>query len=132
MKQRTTNYYNTLIEVAEDCPVRFGEAPPDKEPKSVARQEYEMLVGHPYHYTSDEVIFAIKGKPKGLSREEFFTKGQPCLRASALTKRYGWGVHSDDEGRIALYAIDSPEYQRLAADPNVTHLQALHSGKKQV
>jgi len=130
MKLHTTNYINTLIEIAEDCPVQTGAVPPDREPKSAARREYEMLVGHPYRYTSDDVIYETKGKLKELSREEFFSKGQPCFRASALTKRYGWGVHSDEESKIALYAVDSPEYHNLAADPTIAHLQAMHSSKK--
>ena len=130
MKQHTTNYYNTFIEAAEDCPVQFAEAPPDKEPKSAARLEYEMLIDTPYRHTSDDVIYGIKGKPKGVSREDFFSKGQPCFRASALTKRYGWGVHSDAEGRIAIYAVGSAEYDRLSADENVRHIRAMRIGKK--
>ncbi len=29
--------------------------------------------------------------------QTFFSKGQPCLRASDLGKKYGWGIHSDSE-----------------------------------
>jgi len=31
------------------------------------------------------------------------SKPHPCLRASMLPKRYGWGVHYDGNGRITLY-----------------------------
>jgi hypothetical protein len=37
------------------------------------------------------------------------------MRSSDLGKRYGWGVHADENGRIALYAVDSTEYAALAA-----------------
>ncbi|MFX5614998.1 DUF6157 family protein, partial [Acinetobacter baumannii] len=30
MKQHTTNYFDTLIEVAEDCPVAAAEVPASK------------------------------------------------------------------------------------------------------
>ena len=41
----STNYFNTFIEIAEDCPVNFGEIPPVKgDKKTVANLQYEMLV----------------------------------------------------------------------------------------
>jgi len=88
-----------------------------------------MLYGNPYLHTCDDVIYAVYGKPKGISRDEFFSKGQPCLRASPLTKRYGWGIHCDGGGRIAVYAVDSPEYRSFAADRNLRHLRAMRNGK---
>lgn len=132
---KTTNYYNTLIEIAEDCPTQVGEIPPLRgDKKSVANLQYEMLLDHPYEFTSDEVIFTVHAARKGYAEEEmeeqrhiFFSKGQPCFRASPLTKRYGWGVHSDADGRIAMYAADSEDYQRLAADDGVEKTQAMRS-----
>jgi hypothetical protein len=123
----TTNYFNTFIEVAEDCPVAEAEIPPAKEPKSVARIEYEMVRDSPYKYTSDDVLHVANGERRGVSREEYFSKGQPCFRSSPLTKRYGWGVHSDSAGRIAIYPMESAEYKRLAADEGLTHLKAMRS-----
>lgn len=37
----------------------------------------------------------------------------PCLSASPLTKRYGWRIHNSEEGKIAIYALESKEYKRL-------------------
>nr|WP_281349931.1 DUF6157 family protein [Paenibacillus tengchongensis] len=58
-----------------------------------------------------------------------FAKKHPCLRASMLPKRYGWGVHFNGEGRIALYAMESPEYDHYAAggEPGVKLLDAMRS-----
>jgi len=130
MERHTTNYADTFIGVAEDCPVQIAEAPPEKEPKSLARLEYEMLIGHPYQYTSDDVIYETKGKRMDVSREAFFAKGQPCFRASALAKRYGWGIHSEKDGTIALYAVESEDYRRFAADGSIRHLRAMRQGRK--
>ena len=130
MMRHTTNDADTFIEVAEDCPVQAAEAPPGNEPKSAARLEYEMLISHPYQYTSDDVLYETKGRRMGVSREAFFSKAQPCLRASALTKRYGWGVHSDKGGKIALYAVESEAYRRLAAEDGIRHLRAMRQGRK--
>lgn len=127
---KTTNYFNTFIEVSEDCPVTTAAVPPAKEPKTVAQAEYEMFGDSPYQYTSDDIIYETKGKPKGVSRADFFSKGQPCFRSSALTKRYGWGVHSNEDGKIALYAVDSPEYKRLTADESIKHVKAMRTDRR--
>lgn len=45
MKIHTTNYINTFIEVAEDCPATSGEIPPVKEgAKTVANIEYDIVM----------------------------------------------------------------------------------------
>ena len=129
MKLYTTNYTNAFIETAEDCPASAGEAPPYREPETAAQIEYKMLSGHPYLHTSDDVIYASSGKRKGISREDFFAKGQPCLRSSALTKRYGWGIHSDALGRVAMYGVGTEEYKALSADEGILHLRAMRTKK---
>ncbi len=58
-----------------------------------------------------------------------FSKSHPCLRASMLPKRYGWGVHFNAEGKIALYAKESPEYDHFTSheDAGVKLLNAMRS-----
>ena len=131
----TTNYANTFIEIAEDCPTAIGEVPPLKgDNKSVANLQFDMLVEHPYHFSSDDVLFTVHATRKEVphaeleaEREAFFSKGQACFRASPLTKRYGWGVHSDANGKIAMYAADSEEYQAFLKDDAVTKVKAMRS-----
>lgn len=38
-------------------------------------------------------------------------------------RRYGWGMHHNEDGKVAIYAVDSPEYAKLAADESLTHWQ---------
>jgi len=131
----TTNFYNTFIEVAEDCPVFESEIPRLKvENKSVALLQFEMISQNPYRFTSDEVLFSIYALRNNLSpseneREKYFSKGQACMRASPLTKRYGWGIHFDENGKMALYNLDSPEYQKLKLDPVLHHTKAMRNKK---
>ncbi len=133
----TTNYTNTLIRVADDCPVKAAEIPPMKGDKpTIAGMQFEMIVHHPYQYTSDDVIFSVQAKRREIpasmlktERELFFSKGQACLRASPLCKRYGWGIHSDAEGRVALYPMESDEYNRLATDEKIAQTRGMRSGK---
>lgn len=134
---KTTNYYNTFIEVAEDCPVDFAEIPPDKKVKSAVRTQYEMIANHPYEFTSDDVLFSIFAEKNAITqsqkiekREQYFSKGRACLRASALGKRYGWGIHYNDEGKMAVYGMDSHEYEKLVANPDLDHVKAMRSSRK--
>lgn len=130
---KTTNYYNTFIEVAEDCPAEKAEVPPLRgDKKTIARMQYEMLSEHPYTFTSDDVIFRIHTEKNDLpqsqeEREMFFSKGRACLRSSPLGKRYGWGVHSNNEGKVAIYRVESDEYHKFADDPGLEHTQAMRS-----
>ena len=57
MKTHTANYIDTFIEAAEDRPVSAAAEPPSNEPRTAARIEYDMLIGSPYRYTSDDVLY---------------------------------------------------------------------------
>ena len=137
MKTHTTNYFNTFIEIAEDCPVAKGEVPPVKGvAKTLANIQFEMVSRSPYKFTSDEVLFHCFAEKNDLAeselapaQEQFFSKGQACFRSSPLTKRYGWGVHCNEEGKIALYGTHTPEYEKLAADPTLKVVKAMRSKK---
>jgi hypothetical protein len=129
------NYYDTLIEVAEDCPATKGQVPQARGGKKTkAVVEYELLVRHPYTYTEEDIAFEVYAavhdiakvsRPK--EREKFLGKGHPHLRVSALAKRYGWGIHNNAEGKVALVAVESPEYERLIKDPRTAKVKAFRS-----
>lgn len=133
----TTNYHNAFIMIADDCPAAMGEMPPMKgDKRTAANIQFEMVLKNPYKYTSDEVLFEVFAEKNDLTESEreegwkqFFSKGQPCFRASPLTKRYGWGVHSNAEGKIALYACGTPEYERFATDKTLTVVKAMKTSR---
>lgn len=137
MKTHTTNYRNTFIEVAEDCPAGAGQIPPPKGTgRTAAGIQFEMISKSPYKYTSDDVLFQVYAEKNDLTAEElpaakerFFSKGQPCLRASPLTKRYGWGVHSDEDQKIAIFGRETPEYERLSSDKTLNVVRAMRSSR---
>ena len=138
MKVHTTNYQNTFIEVAEDCPIVKGEIPQQKaDKKTVANIEFEIISKNPYKYSSDDVLFQVFADKNDLTqseyqqaREQFFSKGQACFRASPLTKRYGWGIHNNENGKIALYGMETPEYQKLSKDKNLKVVKAMRTSRK--
>lgn len=137
MKIHTTNYKDTFIEVADDCPTTVGEIPPTKgDAKSVANIQFDILSNNPYKFSSDDILFQVYAERNGLTknelekaREQFFSKGQACFRASPLTKRYGWGIHSNKEGKVALFGSETEEYKKLSKDKTLKIVKALKSSK---
>ncbi|PZD96728.1 hypothetical protein DNH61_05890 [Paenibacillus sambharensis] len=131
------NYYGTFIQVADDCPVTAAEVPKTKgSARTVAVMQYDMIVNYPYQYTQEDILFEIFAARTGIAegnqsseREKFFSKGQPCLRTSPLAKRYGWGIHFDDQGKAALYAVESADYERLKHTPGIKQVKAMRSSR---
>jgi uncharacterized protein DUF6157 len=126
MAAHTTNYFDTFIAVSPDSSATVSSEPPPRAEPSVAERTLRMIAEAPYRHTSDDLIFTVWADRRDIpesdreaAREQFFSKGQPCLRSSDLGKRYGWGIHSDEAGRVAVYGIDSPEYARLASGQDV-------------
>ena len=139
MKPHTTNYINTFIAVAEDCPATSGEIPSLKADgtKSIANAQFEILSEHPYRLTSDDVLFKIYAERQGIreddqeqARSAFFSKGQACFRSSPLAKRYGWGIHHNEEGKVALYGMETDEYKQLINQPELKVVKAMRSKRK--
>ena len=138
MKIHSTNYYNTLITVAEDCKTLKGEIPPLKIDKlTVANMQFDRLMKEPAKVNSDDLIFDIHAKRKDLLEEElaeergkFYSKGQACLRTSPLAKSYGWGIYYDAEGKIRLIDSATDEYQKMLKDDSIKKLPAMRSSKK--
>lgn len=127
----STNYRNTFITVSGDCPIEAAEQPARAD--SVAGVQYDLLTSQPpYSLTSDDLLFETEKQRKGVEgtnaeRTAFFAKSQACLRASPLPKRHGWGIHHDDAGKIALVALGSDEYRRLASSTELKVVAAMRS-----
>lgn len=131
----TTNYADTLITVSPDTKATAAAAPPAGK-GSIAERQYAMMYGHDYEWTSDDVIFAVHADRKGIAadereaaRAEFFSKGQPCLRTSPLAKGYGWGIHADADGRVALVAMESRRYATLIDDEATAKRPAMRNSR---
>ncbi|MFD1603184.1 DUF6157 family protein [Flavobacterium artemisiae] len=136
MKTHTTNYTDTFIEVAADTKAEMGTKPPSKDKKTVAEMQYELIAKNPYAYTSDDILFQVFADRNDLTkkeykeaREQFFSKGQACMRASPLTKTYGFGIHNDKNGKIALFGMESKEYQDFLKDSKIKKVKAMKSSR---
>lgn len=64
-------------------------------------------------------------------REHFFQKPKACFRASALVKKYGWGIHYDDEGKLAIYDVNSEGYEQFLNSDKTTLLKGMRSKRRE-
>lgn len=133
------NYVNTFIAIAADSQTRSGIAPPARgAQKTIAQLEYDMIARKPYAYTQEDVQFAVHVQRAGVDAaqlkaqraalwNEFFSKPMACMRCSPLAKTYGWGLHFDEAGKVALVATDSADYQRLSSSAAISQTRAMRS-----
>jgi hypothetical protein len=113
---------NTLILIAPDCPALRGVVPASKRvPRPFPVVQFEVLSNEPYRLSYTESLCEVHARQNGLGETSFddelvktLLRKHPCPRTSALPKRYGWGIHVDTNGKLALWACDSAEYRRLA------------------
>lgn len=127
-----TGYVNAFITLAPDCPTTAGTVP--RQATSIAGLEHALLIEAPYRYTGEGLILAVHRRHKDIGdadleafRAALFAKPHPCMRASMLPKRWGWGVHYDEQGCIALYGAETEEYRRFAAREDLRVMAAVRS-----
>ena len=136
-KKSPMSYVNTFIAAAFDTTAKAGTVPPGRgAKKSIAQLEYELISGKPYTFTQEEVQFGVHVLRQGIPStelkakrtkpwSEFFSKPMACMRTSTLPKSYGWELHFDSEGKVALVAIESPEYKRLLKNAAIKQVSAM-------
>lgn len=133
------NPVNQFIEIASDSPASKAVVPQDKGGKrSIASIECDLLSDKPYGYTLEELKFATYLQHKQIPPaelkvhrkqlwDEYFAKPCTCMRASPLTKQYGWGAHYDENGKITIYAAESQKYQDFVNDKSIKKYSAMRS-----
>ena len=133
------SYTNTFIQISPDSTVTESTIPTSNRSKKPAHIiQYELLSEKPYRFDQKELIFEVFVRHKSIPQAELkqnrnriwtdlHSKEHPCLRASTLMKKFGWGAHYDAEGKIALYGVDSAEYDQFVNDEATKKLLAMRS-----
>src|SRR5579863_8841778 len=133
------NITKTFVTVADDCPAPSGVVPAPKGGKAtVAVVQFELLSAHPYKYTLEDLIFEVHLARSQVSEQEraargdeiradLFARAHACMRASPLTKSYGWGAHYDEDGRLAIYPRESSQYRRLSKAKDLDVVKAMRN-----
>lgn len=130
----TTNYTNCFIAVSPDSLATGGDEP---KPGTIAAAHLRLLREAPYSRTSDELMFEVYAARNAISDSAradewsaFQAKPMACLRASALVKTHGWGIHHNAEAKVAAFAIGSDNYRRLAADPALKQTKGMRTKRR--
>lgn len=132
------SYKNTLITISEDSKVSSAKVPVIKNEKpTIAYIEHDLINNNPYKFTQEDVQFKtylIKNQMEAENaaelREQFFSKSKACLRASPLVENYGWGIHYNNQGKIAIYDVNSEMYNQLLKQDDITKLKGMRSKRK--
>ncbi|MGD2197472.1 DUF6157 family protein [Lysinibacillus fusiformis] len=132
------SYKNTFIKISEDSEVTSAVTPlPRNNKPTIASIEFDLIKHSPYKYTEEEVQFQtylIKNQIDSDSldeiRKKFFQKSKACFRASPLVKKYGWGIHYDNEGKLALYDVNSEGYEQFLHSDQITLLTGMRSKRR--
>jgi len=132
------SYKDTFITISEDSNVTSARAPVTRNEKpTIASIEYDLIKNNPYKFTQEEVQFQtylIKNQVEEDNvdelRVQFFSKPKACFRASPLVKNYGWGMHYNNQGKVAIYEVESEIYNQLLNDDNITILKGMRSKRK--
>lgn len=126
-KAQMLEIVNTFIQVAPDSTATKAVIPEVRDRhKTIQVIQYELLSTQPYSLTLENLIFEVFVKRNQISSAdleldkttiwtELFSKPHPCMRASMLPKKYGWGVHYNAAGKIGLHRMESVSYQQLSA-----------------
>ncbi|MFS0605281.1 DUF6157 family protein [Peribacillus frigoritolerans] len=132
------SYKNTLITISEDSKVSSAKVPVIRnEKRTIAYIEHDLINNNPYKFTQEDVQFKtylIKNQMEAENaaelREQFFSKSKACFRASPLVKNYGWGIHYNNQGKIAIYDVNSEMYNQLLKQDDITKLKGMRSKRK--
>jgi hypothetical protein len=118
----SVDYTSTFITVAPDFAGSTAVEPePRRDVPTIASETFSLIASEPYRLRSSDVIFRVWASRHDVEPssdaewKKFYSQPHACLRSSDLGKRYGWGIHADAEGRLAVYPVGSPEYEALAA-----------------
>lgn len=100
-----------LLEVAEDCPVDHAVVPPDDKPqKTRARIAYEVLSEWPYRCSEIDFFRELDVVRRNGPNAKI---GSYQIKRSPLVQSFGWGIHRNSQGKLALVAMESAKYREL-------------------
>ncbi|KOR80524.1 hypothetical protein AM232_20240 [Bacillus sp. FJAT-21352] len=132
------SYKNTLITISEDSKVSSAKVPVIKNKKpTIAYIEHDLINNNPYKFTQEDVQFKtyliknqMEAEHAAELQEQFFSKSKACFRASPLVKNYGWGIHYNNKGKVAIYDVNSEMYNQLLKQDDITKLKGMRSKRK--
>ena len=119
------SYKSTLIEIglsSRTTPTAPFRKQGDGETRDMV--QYRVLVQNPYFYDYESFLHKVHVDERGKKNLKLDTYK---LEACELAKRWGWCIHADEEGRLALVGYGSDKYNALLKDESIEQKQAYKS-----
>ena len=117
-----------LIKISEDSPTSNSLRPIKK--NTVEYIKFDILSEYPYKFTEEEFFEEVhfnRRKKYNLKIKTY------SLKRLGLVKRYGWGIHINEKGTIAMIPCESEQYKTLLNNPKVKKSKAYRNkGKNEI
>ena len=124
------NDSEVLFTIAEKCPAKNGIVPiTNRKEKTVTMHYHDLLMESPYCFTYQQARKEVHENRRGKTDLKLNSYD---MRRSELCKIWGWGVHADRNGKLALVGCETDEYQRLLKDSSVRKIKALNPSASQI
>ena len=122
-RNQEANMKESLIRVAVNCPVSTGIDPLGRGNKNDAVHiiQYEILKAHPYMLDKDtfyELVYLLRLPTRSRKIKSY------SLARNVLPKRYGWGIHINKVGKLALVDCSGKKYKKLEKSRKVKKIRA--------
>jgi hypothetical protein len=100
-----------LIPALSNSNYREGTPPKStREKETIPMVQYDILSNNPYKYTKETFYEEVYWNRLGRKHLKISSYS---LYRNELRKKWGWGIHIDENGKIALVGIETDKYQRL-------------------
>ena len=121
-EKQNQDLINTLITVAESYS-KTSVIPESKSKKETVKEVvYRVLKENPYKFKQYELFYEVhinqREKSTALKLEKY------KLQRSELCALLGWGIHGDQQGKLAIMPVESSEYMELLNNPNINKKKA--------
>lgn len=116
-----------LITKSPDSKIKRAIHPANKRAHQTITQIYfEELIRNPYGFTEEELRHRVHVELR--KRRDLKLKSY-SIKRSELLKKYGWGLHVDSAGRLALVGCDGKRYKELTRNPRVLKISGYRTRK---
>jgi hypothetical protein len=121
-EKQNKDLVNTLITIAQSSS-NTSFAPESKSKKKTVKEVlFKVLKENPYKYKQYDLFYEVHINQLKKSEELKLEKYK--LQRSELCALLGWGIHGNEEGKLALVSAESPEYKELLNNSKINKKKA--------
>jgi hypothetical protein len=110
-EKQNKDLVNTLITIAESSSDASVTLESKSKKETVKEVLFKVLKENPYKYKQYDLFYEVHINQLKKSEELKLEKYK--LQRSELCALLCWGIHGNEEGKLALVAAESPEYMGL-------------------